>query len=236
MNPPAPTDTFTPINIVLADANVLYSRVLRDYLLYASVRRLITIRWSQRILNEMSENLIKNLPNFDHAAADALTRGMSEFFPNAMVEPTAEHYEVFRKLHMPDEDDRHVVAAGIAAGANILCTSNIKDFPADVMKRAGIQLVTPDMLLTSLAVNYPDKMEQIHQTSVASLKGATDESTLAALERADPHHKPPQRWPTYCHSSSFVPTYGRGTSFVPISADADLLRAGRSPRIVVTAP
>lgn len=184
MNPSRLPGLGAPVNIVLADANVLYSRVLRDYLLYASAEDLISVRWSQQILGELSENLIKNLPNFDHAAAKALIRGMSEYFPNASVEPTSEHYEMFRKLHMPDEDDRHVVAAAIAAEADILCTSNIKDFPDDVMKHAGIQLVTPDMLLTSLAITYPDQMEQIHQTSVGSLKGATDESTLAALERA----------------------------------------------------
>ena len=32
-----------PANVVLADANVLYSRVLRDYLLYAATRRIIVV-------------------------------------------------------------------------------------------------------------------------------------------------------------------------------------------------
>lgn len=184
MNPSWPENVGARVDIVLADANVLYSRVLRDYFLYASIQRLINVRWSQRILDEMLDNLAKNRPNFDDAASRALIDGMTEAFPYALVEPGPEHYGTFSDLHMPDADDRHVVAAAVAAEANLLCTSNVKDFPDEVMERVGIQRVTPDMLLTSLAVARPDKMRQIHQTSMKSLKGATDASTLAALERA----------------------------------------------------
>lgn len=42
------------IGVVLADANVLYSRVLRDYLLYAADQEIIVITWSSQILAEAS--------------------------------------------------------------------------------------------------------------------------------------------------------------------------------------
>jgi hypothetical protein len=51
-----------PLRIVLADANVLYSRVLRDYLLYAADQGLIAVTWSAEILAEMTEHLRLNLP------------------------------------------------------------------------------------------------------------------------------------------------------------------------------
>lgn len=38
------------IRVILADANVLYSRVLRDYLLYAADQEIISIAWSAEIL------------------------------------------------------------------------------------------------------------------------------------------------------------------------------------------
>lgn len=38
------------IRVVLADANVLYSRVLRDYLLYAADQEIVAIAWSPQIL------------------------------------------------------------------------------------------------------------------------------------------------------------------------------------------
>ena len=39
----------------LTDANVLYSRVLRDYLLYAMRAHLIRVVWSQAILAEVTD-------------------------------------------------------------------------------------------------------------------------------------------------------------------------------------
>jgi hypothetical protein len=53
------------IRVVLADANVRYSPVLRDYLLYAADQEIIAITWSRQILAEVSEHLIKNVPGFD---------------------------------------------------------------------------------------------------------------------------------------------------------------------------
>lgn len=43
------TEVRVPFRIVLGDANVLYSRVLRDYLLYAMTRRVIRVHWSAAI-------------------------------------------------------------------------------------------------------------------------------------------------------------------------------------------
>jgi hypothetical protein len=40
------------IRVVLADANVLYSRVLRDYLLYAADQEIVAIAWSSHIVHE----------------------------------------------------------------------------------------------------------------------------------------------------------------------------------------
>lgn len=85
---------------------------------------------------------------------------------------------------MPDEDDRHVLAAAVTARADILCTDNVKDFPPAAMASVGIELLTADALLSRLVANHPTKMLAAHRTAVASLPGAADESTLAALRRA----------------------------------------------------
>jgi len=54
------------VQIYLADANVLYSRALRDYLLYSVRARLISVAWSQAILDEMTEHLMLNRPGRLH--------------------------------------------------------------------------------------------------------------------------------------------------------------------------
>jgi len=57
------------IRVVLADANVLYSRVLRDYLLYAADQEIVAIGWSSQILAEVTEHLMENVEGSDQAAA-----------------------------------------------------------------------------------------------------------------------------------------------------------------------
>jgi hypothetical protein len=59
-------------------------------------------------------------------------------------------------VSLPDPDDRHVVAAAIAAGASIILTWNLKDFPAAALKKYGLRRQTPDAFLTGLYDNVPD--------------------------------------------------------------------------------
>jgi hypothetical protein len=75
------------IRVVLADANVLYARVLRDYLLYAADQEVIAITWSPQILAEVTEHLEQNVSGFDRAASDRLVRAMNQTFPFAEIEP-----------------------------------------------------------------------------------------------------------------------------------------------------
>lgn len=175
------------VPIVLADANVLYSRVLRDYVLYAAAEQVISVRWSQRILDEFALHLAENVASFDRAQAQRLFAGMYKAHPYALVEPRKQHYQLFRDVPMPDEDDRHVVAAAVAAEADVLCTNNTNDFPDLVMDRVGIQRVTPDILLSQLATAFPEAMRRVHDTTVASLDKASDESTITALDQAGAH-------------------------------------------------
>jgi predicted nucleic acid-binding protein len=179
-----PVDEADLIGVVLADANVLYSRVLRDYLLYAADQEIIAIAWSPGILAEVTDHLMNNVAGFDEAAAQRLVGAMNRAFPLAQVEPGNEHWRALADVALPDEDDRHVLAAALAAEATVLCTSNTKDFPADVVAALGVEVLTPDELLSRLVTEHEPRMPAAHQTAVASLGGATDASTIAALHRA----------------------------------------------------
>jgi hypothetical protein len=99
------------IRVVLADANVLYPRVLRDYLLYAADQETVAIAWSSQILAEVTEHPMENVEGFDQAAAQRLVGAMNRAFPYAEVEPYEEHWRVLDQVPLPDEDDRHVLAA-----------------------------------------------------------------------------------------------------------------------------
>lgn len=117
------TEVLGPTRIVLADANVLYSRVLRDYLVCAADEGVISIRWSRAILIEAVEHLQANNSTFDDEQGDLLIRLVNDAYPGAEVEPTARAKRTVKRLNMPDEDDSHVLAAAVAAHADILCTT-----------------------------------------------------------------------------------------------------------------
>lgn len=53
-------------------------------------------------------------------------------------------------LALPDADDRHVLAAAIHAGASVIVTYNLKDFPADTLLRYDINALHPDDFLCDL--------------------------------------------------------------------------------------
>jgi predicted nucleic acid-binding protein len=181
------TDSFDSpglVRVVFVDANVLYSRVLRDYLLYAADEEIIAIAWSPEVLDEVTEHLVANLRGFTAESGVRLVKAMNRAFPDAETQATSGHDQKMAGIPLPDEDDRHVLAAAIAAEATVLCTANVKDFPDEVVLPLGIEVMSPDHLLPVLIAEYPSSTIAVHATVVAKLRGATDASTLAALQRS----------------------------------------------------
>ncbi|ACZ29881.1 conserved hypothetical protein [Xylanimonas cellulosilytica DSM 15894] len=174
-----------PIRVVLTDANILYSRVLRDYVLYAASIQLISVAWSQRVLDEMSRHLRAKVDGFTQESAHVLETAMTRTFPYALTTITPDAEAALAGIPLPDGDDRHVLEAAVAADASILCTSNTKDFPTPVTDALGIEVLTQDELLTRLVHDHPDAMVAVHRLVVDAMRNATDESRLEALRRAN---------------------------------------------------
>lgn len=66
----------------------------------------------------------------------------------ALEDPVVTGYEpLIESLTLPDPDDRHVLAAAIKAGAQVIVTFNLKDFPTDTLDPFGIEAKGPDDFL-----------------------------------------------------------------------------------------
>lgn len=172
------------VHVVLADANVLYSRVLRDYLLSAAEQEIVNVFWSRAILGDVTRHLMADRPGFDEAAAKRLVDAVTDTFPRALVEPDAAAFAQLEGIALPHENDRSVIAAAITAEAGVICTNNLKHFPATVLERFGMAAMAPDDLFAQLIVSHGDQMRAAHELTVASLAHATDASTIAALRKA----------------------------------------------------
>src|SRR6218665_436502 len=109
---------------------------------------------------------------------------MNQPLPDALVAPTGEDRERAARLNMPDENDRHVLAAAVAADATLLCTTNLRDFPAASTTAVGVEAASPDALLHALVIAFPAEMGHIHRVVVAGMPHSTDEQTLDVLARA----------------------------------------------------
>lgn len=126
---------------VVYDANVLYGNTLRDLLIRLAMAGRMQAKWTSRILDEMQRNLAANRPDIPEEKFGKLRRLMNAAVRNCLVEG----YEpLIEGLKLPDPDDRHVLAAAIKAGAQVIVTSNLKDFPAEEMAEWGIEVKSPD--------------------------------------------------------------------------------------------
>lgn len=182
-----------PRPVVLLDANVLYSKVLGDYFVRLQETEVVSVMWSTRVLDEVVRNKkeaaaarysnIKDLLPLLNAA-DALRSYVLEKHQASFIEPAVEHYDQFDDMSMPDPDDRHVVAAAVAANADYLCTADRDDFPDPVMERIGIERQTPDELLHQFAAETPLAMVEAHQGVIGWTYGRTHRQLLETLRRA----------------------------------------------------
>jgi predicted nucleic acid-binding protein len=168
------------ISVVLADANILFSRTLRDYFLYAADGGAIEIRWSQQILDEMSRNL-REAMGFSADQTDRLERLMNDYMEHALVEVTAEAEAEVADVVM-DAKDRHVLAAAISAEADILLTDNTPHFPMAWMDERGLELIGAGDLLIRLAESMPNKIRSAHAMTLKYTTKSED-AVFATLER-----------------------------------------------------
>lgn len=60
-------------------------------------------------------------------------------------------------INLPDENDRHVVAAAIKCNANVIVTYNTKDFPTAYIDSYGLSAVDPDTFIADMIDLSPEK-------------------------------------------------------------------------------
>src|SRR5262249_31133667 len=124
-----------PDPIVLCDANIFYSILMTDLILSLGEAGLYRPRWTNEIHEEWIRSVLEDQPQ---RTPEPLERRRA-FMDQAIGYDLIENYERHKEgLVLQDPDDRHVLAAAIEAGAEILLTYNLRDFPESVLAPYGI--------------------------------------------------------------------------------------------------
>jgi len=133
--------------IVVYDAGILHPAPLRDLLIRLAHRSLVQAKWTAPILDEVFNSIIERRPDLDRNRLDRTRRMMNEAVPDCLI---TGHEGLADTIDLPDEGDRHVLAAAIRAGAQGIVTANLKDFPKAKLEPLGSEAIHPDRFLLDL--------------------------------------------------------------------------------------
>ena len=125
----------------LLDACVLVPNALCDTLLRRAERGFYRPLWSERILDETAWAVQRVHPELDLLRVRRRIDTMNATFDDALVEGWE---QVSAGLDLPDDNDRHVVAAAVRGGAQVIVTFNVKDLPDDRLLPTGVGVEHPD--------------------------------------------------------------------------------------------
>jgi len=129
--------------IAVLDTNVIYPLTVRDILFWFAHEELYTVKWSQHIFDEWRN--VMDRKGVDQDEIDKRVDTANQAFPDALVR----NYEsLIETLELPDENDRHVLAAAIKTNANVIVTNNLKDFPDEYLSTFELYAISADDFLT----------------------------------------------------------------------------------------
>lgn len=112
-------------HVVLVDANVWYSRTLRDWVCMLAVDErssLYTALWTEDILAETLASIRRSRTDLEGGKIAHIREQIIQVFPEGRVRD----YE--SEFPLRDPKDAHVHGAAVSGGADILLTSNTRDF------------------------------------------------------------------------------------------------------------
>jgi len=152
---------------VVYDACVLHPAPLRDLLIRIANTGLVRARWSDRILDECFSSILERRPDLDPRAL-ARTR---ELMTEAVADCLVTGYEgLIDGIELPDPDDRHVVAAAIRCGAQVVVTFNLADFPTDRLRCYNLEPQHPDDFVLDAIDLSPGTIVRAVEEQAASLR------------------------------------------------------------------
>ena len=100
--------------------------------MYLAMTDLLRARWTDAIHEEWMRNVQNDYPDITRQKAERIRDLMNAHAHDCLV---TGYEDLIEALVLPDPNDRHVLAAAIRAGADVIVTSNLADFPAGILRK-----------------------------------------------------------------------------------------------------
>jgi hypothetical protein len=146
------------VDTAVLDASVPFRGGVRDFLLWVAEAGAFSPAWSDIIHEEWVRSRREKV-------GDPMSRliyardEMEKAFPGANFDPDP---QTLNAILLPDTNDLHVVAIGVAAQAKSIVTYNVRHFPDRVLRPLGLGVETPDEFCARL----------FHEAQTAVIEGA----------------------------------------------------------------
>lgn len=154
---------------VVLDACVLIPMPLADTLLRLAARRLYLPKWTDQIMAEVSRNLQDNF-GLTPAQAGHRESEIRKHFGEAWVEG----YEDLVPVMTNEAKDRHVLAAAVRSGAEVIVTYNLRDFRHTALRPYSITAQGPSTFLKQLYELDPGAVRESLEEQAAAIGKSMD--------------------------------------------------------------
>ncbi|OIM97772.1 PIN domain-containing protein [Polynucleobacter sp. QLW-P1DATA-2] len=168
------------------DACVLYPVTIANVLMELAWQGIYTAKWTDDIDREWVNSLKRDKPDLTDEKIKYRLDHMHKAIPDWQI-PNSKYQKLIPALALPDQDDRHVLAAAIAGHADCIVTKNIKDFPIDIVDEHGIEVLHPDdFILLQLTLDSIASLTVIkHLRARAKNPKLTAEQFIESLEKVE---------------------------------------------------
>lgn len=134
-------------------------QLTNDVLLSVAYTGAFEPRWSQAVLDEVRRN---QPPGVTDDQIDHRLRTMNRAFPDAMITG----YEDLIPEMQADDKDKHVLAAAVYSGSDVLVTENTKDFHPPSNGAGAMRIERTSQFLNRVMDDYPEDVVQAMQDMV----------------------------------------------------------------------
>ncbi len=135
----------TPLIGVVLDACVIFPGSLRDTLLRLAAAKIYKLWLTDQIIEEMRTNLVEK-KHITEKQGQYLVSQIRGYFKSDFLT----QHTLLIHLMPVNEKDRHVLAAAVASGSQIIVTQNLKDFPQSLLKQFEVEALSADDFLARL--------------------------------------------------------------------------------------